>query len=740
MKIWLRFLWITLCLGLLVACNQQDNNENFAQNDPSDQVGEVAQALTYSSTPNAPIPDSSRRNVAGPTLTDTINIPDSGTVQNLKVTLDIDHTWVGDLKIYLIHKASSTQVRLVNRPGNGNCSGNDIKLTLDDEATPNIDTDCSRKSLAYNQSSYQPSQPLNNIVGKSLKGDWILRINDYWRRDTGTLNSWQLEIETESSPPPPPPNPTGDVQFYITQSAAKLDGSTPLATGRNGFFRAFVTASTTGASQNSEVRLFAQNNGQPLGNIKLSGPTNYPTSVDEGDLDSSYNAQISGDWIKQGLEVYLTIKTSSGDTIRVPASGTKRIEVRPAPVFDIRLIPVSYRGNVPNVATNQNAYLQQTQAMMPLNEISISVRANPYSFDGNLDEGSGWSSLLSQIANLRLVESAPSQRYYHGIVNPQYNGGIAGIGYLPGKAAVSWSHLPSASGIVAHELGHNWGRRHIACGGPAGTDPNYPYDPNTIGIWGYDLSSSSLKSPANHKDLMTYCGPEWISDYTFVEVLKYRQAEAFVTTAMSSQNSQEQTLLLVSGSIQGDEVTLDPAFGIIASPNPPEPGPYVLEGLDSSQNILFQVTFATTEVPDLDEPLQHFNFTLPLSQADADNLTTLRVIRGSDDNNLRSIDASELSTQALGKAGEVLAELHSTALSVQQVATEPVAQVLEDGRIGVSWDAVAYPSVIIRGAETREVLSIATGGEVVLAPFEGVLELTLSDGVRSQTVNLKIID
>ncbi len=733
-----RGLWIALCIGLLAACNQQESNDNLTQNN-SIQENEAARVKTYSSTPNAPIPDSQGRNVAGRALTDTIRISDSGTVQDLKVVLDINHTWVGDLKIFLIHKTSGTRVRLVNRPGRGNCSGNDIKLTLDDKATPNIDTDCSRTNPAYSQSHYQPSRPLSRIVGKSLKGNWTLRINDYWQQDTGRLNSWQLKIETGNSPPPPPPpNPTGTVKFYITQSAAKLDGSTPLAAGRNGFFRAFVTASAAGASQNSEVRLFAQSNGQTLGNIKLSGPTNYPTSINEGNLSSSYNAQISGDWIKQGLEVYLTIKTQSGNTVRIPASGTKRIEVRPAPVFDIRLVPINYSGRTPNVAANKDAYLKQTRAMMPLNRVNISVRANPYSFNGDLNTGNGWGNLLSQMNNLRITEGAPSRRYYHGIVDPRYRSGIAGIGYLPGKAAVSWSHLPSGSGVVAHELGHNWGRRHIACGGPAGTDPNYPYNPNTIGIWGYDLSSNTLKSPANYKDLMTYCDPAWISDYTFEEVLKYRQAESFVATAMLSQNSQEQALLLISGSIQGNKVTLDPAFEITALPNPPEPGPYVLEGLDSNQDILFQTPFAVTEVPDLDEPLQHFNFTLLLNQADADKISTLRVVRGKDDNNLRSIDESELSTQALGEAGEVLAERHSTAVSVQQVATEPVAQVLEDGRISISWDAAAYPSVIIRDAASGEVLSIATGGEAILAAFEGELELILSNGIQSQSVKLQV--
>ena len=94
---------------------------------------------------------------------------------------------------------------------------------------------------------------------------------------------------------------------------------------------------------------------------------------------------------------------------------------------------------------------------------------------------------------------------------------MPGYGYVPGRAAVGWDKLPSASGVAAHELGHNFGRSHAPCGGVASPDPNYPYAGGVTGQWGYDLVAGTLKPPTN-TDLMGYCGNTWISDYTYMGV------------------------------------------------------------------------------------------------------------------------------------------------------------------------------------------------------------------------------
>ena len=66
---------------------------------------------------------------------------------------------------------------------------------------------------------------------------------------------------------------------------------------------------------------------------------------------------------------------------------------------------------------------------------------------------------------------------------------------------------------VAHELGHNHGSRHIACGGAAGPDPAFPYMDGFLGAQGYSISENALKPTSMFKELMGYCRPRWISDW-----------------------------------------------------------------------------------------------------------------------------------------------------------------------------------------------------------------------------------
>ena len=49
---------------------------------------------------------------------------------------------------------------------------------------------------------------------------------------------------------------------------------------------------------------------------------------------------------------------------------------------------------------------------------------------------------------------------------------------------------------------------------PGGPDPDYPYPDGSIGVWGYDLLDGRLVDPST-ADLMSYCDPAWISDYSF---------------------------------------------------------------------------------------------------------------------------------------------------------------------------------------------------------------------------------
>ena len=75
--------------------------------------------------------------------------------------------------------------------------------------------------------------------------------------------------------------------------------------------------------------------------------------------------------------------------------------------------------------------------------------------------------------------------------------------------------------VLAHELGHNYGRRHVAgCGNPRNTDSSYPYingtmSDETAGHLGFNAYRRKLLPLWGTGDLMSYCPNNWISDYTW---------------------------------------------------------------------------------------------------------------------------------------------------------------------------------------------------------------------------------
>ncbi len=79
----------------------------------------------------------------------------------------------------------------------------------------------------------------------------------------------------------------------------------------------------------------------------------------------------------------------------------------------------------------------------------------------------------------------------------------------------------------AHEIGHLYERRHVAVNGDAFNDPNYPnYGGSTtsIGEVGIDTGTSppTLYDPSGSDDIMSYGNNQWISPYTYQNILDRR--------------------------------------------------------------------------------------------------------------------------------------------------------------------------------------------------------------------------
>jgi hypothetical protein len=527
--------------------------------------------------------------------------------------------------------------------------------------------------------------------------------------------------------------------MYLTQSVQDLGGTIPLVQNRDGYLRVFVVADRANtATPAVDVRFY---NGLTLLSTITIPPSGFstPTAIDESSLSFSWDTTVSGAMIQPGLAIQAEVnpsgiitETNPADNL-YPSTGPLPLTVRTVPTLDVTFVPVrqfvnGLQGRV--TAANKDSFLVMTQKMHPIDTFNAVLHA-PYTtqtsstLQANNANGA-WGTILGEIDALRVSES--SARYYYGVARVTYSSGVAGVAYvsIPGttpgtgaRAALGWDYLPSGSIVAAHELGHNWARNHAPCGGPAGVDPQYPRPDGSTGTYGFDLTTKTLE-PSTLPDIMGYCDPKWISDYTYRGVMDYLLAPSPPSLGMGS-SPDVQPCLLVWGHIEDGAIVLEPAFQVDTRPSlPSQRGPYSLKGIDANGNSVFELSFAPTPVADARQTQENFVFAVPLSNARAARLSSIRVAgRG------RRVSLTEVAATVAQPGGPTQPDL----VEARRAA---------GGGVTVRWNHRTHPMVMVRDSDTGEVLSFARSGEVQVSTPKGRIDLVMSNGLRSQVKRMRI--
>ena len=501
---------------------------------------------------------------------------------------------------------------------------------------------------------------------------------------------------------------------YITQSVQAFDGSVPLVAGRNGLLRVFVRSSGANAAQPAVRARFYNSSGALVNTVMIQAPApSVPVALDEATITSSWNTMLSGSALQPGLRMLVDVDPGNAvaepdeSDNQFPASGTPvALDIRTVSTMSLTIVPViqTSRGDTGRVdAANKANFILPMQRMFPIADLDAEVRP-PYTYQGpELQSGGGsWTTLLSEINALRVAEA--TGRMYYGVVRVGYTSGVAGVGYIGVPASIGWDHPTSGPEVMAHELGHNFGRLHAPCGNPLGVDGSFPYDGGTIGVFGYDIIANSPKFPVL-RDLMTYCDPAWISDYTYRAILNFRANLYPPSAAKIQAGNTTQRGLLVWGRIEQGRLVLEPGIEVDAPATmPARSGPNRIEGFGPSGETLFSLAFTADRVADAQDPGdQTFAFVVPMSQ-------------------LRGRDLNRLRLTALGRQVEQRGTGGGAVASAQRMAP---------GKVRVSWNPAAARMALVRDARSGRILSFARGGAVDLGTMSDDLEVTLSDGVRS---------
>jgi hypothetical protein len=414
----------------------------------------------------------------------------------------------------------------------------------------------------------------------------------------------------------------------------------------------------------------------------------------------------------------LIAETSEADNA-FPASGTPQaLDVRTLPSFNIRFVPVKQAVNGMTggvTSANVESHLTVARSILPLGSVTVDVRA-PFTTNApalQSNDGNGaWVQILSELNALRAAEG--EGRFYAGIVRTGYSAGIAGLGYVPGHTTLTWDNPVSTSEVLAHELGHNFGRLHAPCGGAGGADPDYPYAGGEIGVFGYDGTTSTLKAPTT-SDVMGYCRSNWISDYNYTAVVNHRSASAFSSVGRMFATRDARPGLLIWGRIQNGEPILEPAFEVNAPPSLPDGiGLNRIQVLGPLGESLADLAFQGEPVADAsDSTLRHFAFVVPLDQ-------------------MRGTQPVRLRLSARGR------EVERRSASREPALRSPVTgRVSRDG-LHLRWSDPQIHGVMVRNARTGEILSFGRNGETLVSSAASDIELTLSDGVRSTRTRLSL--
>jgi hypothetical protein len=228
------------------------------------------------------------------------------------------------------------------------------------------------------------------------------------------------------------------------------------------------------------------------------------------------------------------------------ASGSTLVDVNLQQTLNAAFITIGYNG--PNATNTGNIVLAAPTLAQCQTETTWAMTTYPVSGAPNVRLGGtfvtntplndprscpgccspNWQPLLQQVAALVALDQManPGQWVYYGIVAggiPVNVPGCNGWGATGG--------LAGAPQTYAHEIGHQFGLPHARCGNAGAGNPNYPiyepYDlpvdpPNTtnwtmasIGEYGLDINSGAIANPNDAEDFMSYCGPRWMSVFTY---------------------------------------------------------------------------------------------------------------------------------------------------------------------------------------------------------------------------------
>jgi hypothetical protein len=314
----------------------------------------------------------------------------------------------------------------------------------------------------------------------------------------------------------------------------------PVVAGREALVRAYAKTSAPGQSFTAE--LLVENEGKVT--VVQDTRTLAGASSDD-DPASVFVFSVEGAQVQPSTRLSVRVLDGTQPAVapgevsqaRYPRDGgTLPLSAGlPGGALKITLVPMRYdadgSGRLPDTSPGQLETMRALlRAIYPVDEVVLTVREPvPWSASLSLTGNVKFGTMNNLLVDLREQDKAPGDVYYYALVAPAksfsaYCGGscVTGQSFVvsdPGDADIRVGSGLGFSGedsawTLAHELGHMHGRSHAPCG-VTSSDAKFPYSKGATGVWGHDERSHTFFPPDTTRDLMGYCEPTWISDYTY---------------------------------------------------------------------------------------------------------------------------------------------------------------------------------------------------------------------------------
>lgn len=507
--------------------------------------------------------------------------------------------------------------------------------------------------------------------------------------------------------------------YQTVQTAAN---SVSLVAHKPSLLRVFAQVQDAATPPVAEVTVYAYQGTTFLGSLTI-GPQAVPAQPSTADLSSTFNFDLPHDWLVGN--VTLTASVDAVNTVLEVNEGnndrTAQFLFYDVAPLDLTIVPIHYHDTRTGRLFEEPAHDPISDWMLgafPVSHINIRYHT-PFYFAGDLRQPAEWTRLLNDLSNLAAAEvGINSATVYYGLLptthhsgSTWFEGGVSGLGWVGRRVSIGLDLGVDTGHSAGHEIGHNFGRRHAPCGNPSSPDPHYPYPNATIGVYGMDTDDDVLLEPATNFDMMSYCGPEWVSDYTYEGLLQDQLARS----ALADEPNEG---LLLQATLDGEEAVALPAYRLDGNPLPVDDSDYSVELVDEAGAIIATYPATLFEAEETGILAQMLVAHVPVAEAP---IAEVRFVRQGE-----IIASRELATKGPDSAAQ---KFEATAVA---------------GGLQLTWGRPDVPALVRFSADGEQWTTLALdvlGGQLTLtgehAPTAGQFQIVPGDGGPAMTVEVK---